>query len=341
MKFTFQRIDPRSASESELRGLHTAFVDRDKDFHPGDPEPSFEYNRANWLAPGGIHRQESWWAAAEDGEIIGGSRAITWADHADSGLVVTAVRADHRRRGIGMGLLAHSIDDLEAAGRSKLIIDAPADSPASARLEQLGMRRALAERISRLRVSELDWDLIDSWIDRAPARAGEYELVFFDGRVPDEHLENWARINEVMNSAPLEDLELEDAPMSPEKWRSMEENYHSRGFEFRGSAAVHRRTEDFAGLTVLLHQRFRPWLSLQDDTGVAPDHRNRGLGRWLKAAMLRRFLAEFPEVEAIETGNAGSNEPMLNINMAMGFTTELVVNAWQGEIETVRDRLGV
>ena len=35
--------------------------------------------------------------------------------------------------------------------------------------------------------------------------------------------------------------------------------------------------------------------------------------------MIKRFVSEFPEMEKIETGNAGSNEPMLNINIQMGF----------------------
>ena len=44
---------------------------------------------------------------------------------------------------------------------------------------------------------------------------------------------------------------------------------------------------------------------------------------------------------AIETGNAGSNEPMLNINIAIGFKTVLEVNAWQGDIASVREALTV
>ena len=91
----------------------------------------------------------------------------------------------------------------------------------------------------------------------------------------------------------------------------------------------------------MINQRLEPWLAYQDDTGVDPEHRNKGLGRWLKAAMAKRFVSEFPDVTAIETGNAGSNEPMLNINIAMGFKTVLEVNAWQGDIATVREALTV
>ncbi|MGB7860052.1 MAG: GNAT family N-acetyltransferase, partial [Acidimicrobiia bacterium] len=68
-------------------------------------------------------------------------------------------------------------------------------------------------------------------------------------------------------------------------------------------------------------------------------HRNKGLGRLLKASMAKRFVGEFPDVEWIDTGNAGSNEPMLNINIAMGFKPVLMINAWQGEIAKARRAL--
>jgi GNAT superfamily N-acetyltransferase len=103
--------------------------------------------------------------------------------------------------------------------------------------------------------------------------------------------------------------------------------------------AVHRPTGDFAGMTTIIYRRNHPGLALQDDTVVDPEHRNRGLGRLLKAAMVKEFLAEHPDVERIDTGNAGSNKPMLAINEEMGFRTILEVSAWQGDIATARKAL--
>ncbi len=339
MAIEYRKIDIHSVSDHVLQGIHEASVDRHRNFYPDDPDLTLEYHKANWRAPQGVHRKEQWWVALDGDDVVGSSRATTWADHEDSGLIVTAVKDSYRRRGVGAGLLGHSLDDLEEEGRSKLIIDAPENSPAEPRLESLGLKMALGERVSRLAVGDVDWDLIKDWIANASERAADYSLMFFDSVVPEEHLENWARVNNVMNSAPLEGLELEDFNMTPEMWRSIENSYGPKGLEFRGCAAVHGPTGDFAGLTVLMNQRYEPWLGVQDDTGVDPEHRNKGLGRWMKAAMLERFMAEFPDVTHIETGNAGSNEPMLNINIAMGFETVLVVNAWQGDISTVRERL--
>jgi GNAT superfamily N-acetyltransferase len=67
----------------------------------------------------------------------------------------------------------------------------------------------------------------------------------------------------------------------------------------------------------------------QGGTAVDPTHRNKGLGRWLKAAMLQRLLDERPEVANVDTWNAGSNEPMLAINVALGFRPVKYYNARQ------------
>ena len=341
MTVRIEPVDVHSASEATLRGMYEATIDRDADFYPDDPVPSFEYHTNAWLAPGGVHRKEQHWAAFDDSSIVGAARAITWVDHEDSGLVVVAVRKPNRRQQVGSQLLQHCLDGLEAQGRSKLIIDAPVGSPVEPELEHLGLKKALAERLSRLALADVDWELMDQWIQKAHERAVEYDLLFMNAPLPEQHLDNWCRISDVMNSAPHEDLELEDAEMTPEKWRSIERNCEARGLALRAGAAVHRQTGEFAGLSVLMFQEHMRWLGIQDDTGVDPDHRNKGLGRLLKASMVKRFSSEFPEVEMIETGNAGTNEPMLNINIEMGFKPALFVNAWQGDIATARDALAL
>ena len=55
--------------------------------------------------------------------------------------------------------------------------------------------------------------------------------------------------------------------------------------------------------------------------------------------MIEKVAADHPSIERIDTWNAGSNEPMLNINMAMGFKPILTINTWQGDLEVARDFL--
>jgi hypothetical protein len=85
----------------------------------------------------------------------------------------------------------------------------------------------------------------------------------------------------------------------------------------------------------------RTWtrIAWQGDTGVWPKHRERGLGRWLKAVNALRLLDEQPEVEFIDTWNAGSNEAMLAINVAMGFRPLENWGIWQAGTDVVAEAL--
>jgi GNAT superfamily N-acetyltransferase len=105
--------------------------------------------------------------------------------------------------------------------------------------------------------------------------------------------------------------------------------------------AVHQPTQEYVGYTTIKTQELQPDLAWQWDTGVHPEHRNRGLGRWLKAAMIDKIVADYPAMDRVDTFNAGSNEPMLDINIAMGFKPVHLSQAWQGDLATVRERWGV
>jgi GNAT superfamily N-acetyltransferase len=103
--------------------------------------------------------------------------------------------------------------------------------------------------------------------------------------------------------------------------------------------AVHQPTGEFVGFTEIIFAESAPDHAWQGGTAVRPDHRNHGLGRWLKGAMIERVMAERPEVRYVTTDNAFTNEPMLNINIAMGFELVQTVNDWQARVDAVRRSL--
>jgi len=67
----------------------------------------------------------------------------------------------------------------------------------------------------------------------------------------------------------------------------------------------------------------------QEFTGVRSDARGRGLGKWLKAAMLLHVHDVYPDLLTVVTGNASSNGPMLAINTKMGFKEHRQGNEYQ------------
>jgi hypothetical protein len=57
--------------------------------------------------------------------------------------------------------------------------------------------------------------------------------------------------------------------------------------------------------------------------------------------MAMRLRSDFPDVRRIDTFNGGSNRPMLQINVEMGFKPLLTQTVWQGELSLIRERLGL
>jgi GNAT superfamily N-acetyltransferase len=74
-----------------------------------------------------------------------------------------------------------------------------------------------------------------------------------------------------------------------------------------------------SGITDVQYAPYQPTMIHQGFTGVRADARGRGLGKWLKAAMLLHVRDLYPQLEVVITENAGSNAPMLAINTRMGF----------------------
>ena len=83
-----------------------------------------------------------------------------------------------------------------------------------------------------------------------------------------------------------------------------------------------------AALTQLEDDPDSPEWGHQGLTAVARPHRGHRLGLLVKAAMLDWLASAEPQLEQIETGNAGANEHMIAINEALGFTIRDPAWAW-------------
>ena len=79
-----------------------------------------------------------------------------------------------------------------------------------------------------------------------------------------------------------------------------------------------------------------PW---RPGTVVDPEHRRRGLARWLKAGMLDLVLLERKQVDRVRTENADVNEAMLKINDALGYRHFRTQTEWQLGLEWVKEYL--
>ena len=78
---------------------------------------------------------------------------------------------------------------------------------------------------------------------------------------------------------------------------------------------------------------------LQELTGVRPEFRGRGLGKWLKGKMILHIKETYPKAQRIITGNAESNAPMLSINERMGFKKYKGAEGYKFQTEELAKKL--
>jgi GNAT superfamily N-acetyltransferase len=194
-------------------------------------------------------------------------------------------------------------------------------------------------RENRLDLRAVDRELVARWVADGPVRAPGYRLEFIAGRTPPDLVDRVAEVLNVMNTAPRENLDIDDIPATADLVRENEEAALAAGQQLWAFYAVEESSGRLVGLTTITIRPGTPDRVWVGDTGVDVEHRGRGLGKWLKASITERILTELPEVRWVITWNAGSNDAMLGINTELGFRTVAVHTTWQIATDQLRARL--
>ena len=228
------------------------------------------------------------------------------------------VLPDHRRRGIATSWLPVIVGLMREKGATVFSVTANRDSGFRF-LESLGAEAKLKEVESRLKLAEVDWPMMRRWVEEGAKRSASTRLVVYDGPLPDDVLPAFAQARtELLNTIPFEDLDQGDIIVTPERIRYYDQVAAAIG-EVVHNVITWERDGSVSAMTDVTWAPYRRTLIHQEFTGVRPDTRGRGLGKWIKAAMVLHIRDLYPDAEWITTGNAGSNAPMLKINRAMGF----------------------
>jgi RimJ/RimL family protein N-acetyltransferase len=341
MSTRIEYVDTRIAPEDTLRALHELYLIRDAELLPGDPPVPLQQRVVDWR---NLLESESTprWALWDGPEVVATSGAyMDLHQNLENAFGWVYVDPSHRGLGHGRMIATPMFDVVQADGRTRFAFELNDGRPEEPLVMRAGMKSAYREKLSRLSFPEVDWALMTSWVERAAERASDYELLFLPSPLDEEHLDAFCDLMFIMNTAPREDYEEEDEVVTPEVWRDLEDKEMKRSRDILTYAVRHKPSGALAGFTTVAYHRLQSDLVWQLDTGVDPAHRNKGLGRWVKAAMALKLHSQYPDVQRIETFNAGSNQPMLNINVEMGFRPVLIQNVWQGDLVTLRENLSV
>jgi len=228
------------------------------------------------------------------------------------------VHPDARRRGLASSWLPRLVELMDAHGCTVMGIGAEED-PAHAFLRWMGAEPRLTGAENRLKLASVDWKMVDRWIREGSDRSPKTKLETYDGPLPEAMWDDYApQLSSLLNTIPLEDLDHGEIVITPDHMR----DYYARlevGREQLHTILTREPDGVISAITDVSLAPHRPTIVEQRFTGVRPDARGRGLGKWIKAAMLAHIHELHPEAEWVTTDNAGSNAPMLAINKKLGF----------------------
>ena len=228
------------------------------------------------------------------------------------------VRPEARRQGIGSPWFPLVIELMDAHACTTLGLWTEEPS-GHAFLKWLGAEARFTGAENRLNLANVDWSMVDRWVAEGQRRSPHTRLELYDGPLPETMWEEFApQLTMLLNTVPLEELDHGDIVVTADHMRDFysrleiaDERLHTViAWEPEGTISAVSDTSWAPHRPTIIEQRF---------TGVRPDARGRGLGKWTKAAMLLHLRELYPHAQWVATANAGSNAPMLAINKKLGF----------------------
>jgi GNAT superfamily N-acetyltransferase len=262
-----------------------------------------------------------WLATSDDGELVGwATLELPMWDNPEMAALSCSVRPSARGKGVGTALLGLQSEAAQEAGRNLLMTFVYRDSATSRLLLEHGFEVAQLTAMRRLAPKQLNFRRIEALALEAATAASDYDIVELDGPTPEPLLLAMSTLFEAINDAPVDGASLEAMAYPVERVRSYEAAMAARRQHVYRLLARHRRTEEWAGLTILCVDELRPGVAKQEDTSVVPAHRGHRLGLLLKARMLLWMRERHPELATIDTWNADTNTHMIAVNEALGCT---------------------
>jgi GNAT superfamily N-acetyltransferase len=326
-------FEPASASANEWAAYHAFRRHRHSEEYPEDPFTPDDVIERRLRRPDPYTAQHL--ALVHRGDLVVGEAWAAPMTPASSayesnrhllpagGWVLSA----ERREGIGRRLVAGLLALMERHGATVLSADVSQES-GHAFLRRLGAEPRYSAVHSHLDLRQVDWEVVARWVREGQERSPDTRLERYVDRLPEDRHEEFARaMTELLNTMPFEALDHGEELETPEMLR----DWYAR----EAADSVHHvymsRESDgsISGMTDIVKHAYEVGYVRQEFTGVHPSARGRGLGKWLKAAMLEHVRAAHPDTVYLTTENAGSNASMLAINRALGFERYRTVTTYQ------------
>jgi len=218
------------------------------------------------------------------------------------------VQPELRRQGIGTTLLRAVLPEARVHGRDTMTGQMRADGDGERWALSLGFRRVQQFALQSLTVADVDPGLWET-----PAPPG-FRAEGWIGAAPQSLVDGFARARTAITDAPTGESSRKFPDWTVQRVRDREAEVRGRGCELRTVVAVDEASGAVAGLTEMEVQPSRPEHAFQLDTAVVAQFRGHGLGRFVKATMMRGLLTDRPRIERVSTQTDASNVHMIRVN---------------------------
>ena len=337
--FQVAELDPRSMSPDQWAALHAFRRKRHAEVDPNDPLDPDEIYENDLKHEDKLQWHARFVAVTIERRVIG--YAVAWAPTPDAPWfkgnehlvdVMGSVLESERGKGVAKALIAAVVEKMQSLEKTTATFWVTEDS-GRAFLAGLGATTGMNESLSRLDLATIDWAKMDAWIEEGVKRSPNTTIEIIQDRLPDELLKEYSPVYTMIhNDMPLEELKVGDEVFTPERFRDIKGWLDAIGAHHH-TCLTREADGSISALTDVVYKPALPEHLSQWATGVVPAYRGRGLGKLVKAKMLRFLATRHPQIRWIDTENAGSNAAMLAINRAMGFAEYRKQTAMQATVE--------
>jgi GNAT superfamily N-acetyltransferase len=341
--------DPKGVTDAEIESLVTMLNEVIAADLPDDPawqstgmreylcETMPGERRVCWLShppadPGTVGDGTGDGAGSGAGRPVGHASLVLLGD---IGVVEVFVHPTARRQGVGRALLSAVARRAYEEGLASLGVEAAGGTPAVKFWESLGFRCAYVEMRSILDLPEVDRRMLTGMVAAIPAG---YRVEYHPGGLPRHLLEPYAAAKASRREPG--DLELRPSSYDARRLADSLGTLHRRGMRPYLVLAVHEESGEVAALTELVVPIQHPSRADQYDTIVVPEHHGLGLERAIKARMLLEVRAAEPQLVEVQTWNALENDPIADVNAALGFRPDREWREYEADVLDLIRQLG-
>ena len=324
---------PELASPEELLAWYGILVAVAGDF-PGSPVPPYDAYVRQLRAPASARSPQQRWDARDNGRLLGTAGAIFRTDeNSERVLVAVRVPVPDRRGGVGTRLLQAMLPQLRARGCRTVAGTVKAGADGEQWASALGFRTVLRQSAHHLDVTKADplrWQ-----VELAPG----FRLRQWTDTAPDDLVRGFAMARNAMADQPIGESSYRHPAWTVERVRQHEAELLKSGMSRRYVVAIDERSGAVAGFTEIVIAPGQPRTCRQVDTGVLSEYRGRGLGRAMKASMMRWLTDDFPGLEQVFTMTAAENIHMIRVNAQLGYRTDATLAIVESEVGALEARI--